>query len=226
MDAACRRGKNGSMRQILNMPSTPGCRNAFTCGFSTRKGRCARGFPNLPHTSVQRFRKCGVKPRSADQHRFCAHATCGFVAENRVALGDFRFFPHFRKTRQRRASRSENRYEFRWKNNLLNAKTAFRRFPRTKPDVPSQGLITVGTLRKNPISVNPLPASRSELRLSSNASVKLHVSRKTSATTSFPNRDVSFDRPNLTPEQKEGRRINPLQVSPEGLHRNCPYSSR
>lgn len=81
------------MRQILNMPSTPGCRNAFTCGFSARKGRCARGFRNLPHTSVQRFRKCGVKPRSADQHRFCAHATCGFVAENRVALGDFRFFP-------------------------------------------------------------------------------------------------------------------------------------
>ncbi|VWL86729.1 Uncharacterised protein [Collinsella aerofaciens] len=136
------------------------------------------------------------------------------------------FSPHFRKTRQRRASRSENRYEFRWKNNLLNAKTAFRRFPRTKPDVPSQGLITVGTLRKNPISVNPLPASRSELRLSSNASVKLHVSRKTPATTSFPNRDVSFDRTNLTSEQKEGRRINPLQVSPEGLHCNCLYSSR
>lgn len=136
------------------------------------------------------------------------------------------FSPHFRRTRQHRASRSENRYEFRWKNDLLNAKTAYRRFPRTKPDVPSQGLITVGTLRKNPISVNPLPASRSELRLSSNASVKLHVSRKTPATTSFPNRDVSFDRPNLTSEQKEGRRINPLQVSPEGLHRNCLYSSR
>ena len=62
--------------------------------------------------------------------------------------------------------------------NLLNAKTAYRRFPRTKPDVPSQGLFTVGTLRKNPISVNPLPASRSELRLSGNASVKLHASKK------------------------------------------------
>lgn len=154
------------------------------------------------------------------RHRFWALATCGFVAKNRVMLGVFRFFPALLETRQHRASRSENRYEFRRKNNLLNAKTAYRRFPRTKLDVPSQGLITVGTLRKNPISVNPLPASRSELRLSSNASAKLHVSRKTPATTSFPNWDVSFDRPNLTSEQKEGRRINPLQVSPEGFHRN------
>lgn len=59
--------KIGSMRQILNMPSTPGCHNAFTCDFSARKGRCARGFRILPHTSVQRFQKCGAKPRSADQ---------------------------------------------------------------------------------------------------------------------------------------------------------------
>lgn len=101
------------------------------------------------------------------------------------AISDFS--PHFRITRQRRASRSENRYEFRWKNNLLNAKTAYRRFPRTKPDVPSQGLITVETIRNNPIPVNPLPASRSELRLSSNASVKLHASKKTPAIWSIPN---------------------------------------
>ena len=55
------------MRQIQNMPSTPVCRNTFTCGFSTRKGRCARGFRNLPHTSDGRFRKCWEKPRSTDQ---------------------------------------------------------------------------------------------------------------------------------------------------------------
>lgn len=69
------------------------------------------------------------------------------------AISDFS--PHFRKTRQRRAFRSANRYEFRRKNNLLNAKTAYRRFPRTKPDVPSQDLFTVGTLRKSPTPVNP-----------------------------------------------------------------------
>ena len=133
-------------------------------------------------------------------------------------LGDFRFSPHFRKTRQRRASRSENRYEFRRQYSLLNAKTAYRRFPRTKPDVPSQGPITVAPSRKNPISVNPLPASRNELRLSSNASVKLHVSRKTPATTSFPNLDVSFDRPNLTSKQKRG----PTHQPSSGVARRPP----
>ena len=34
-------------------------------------------------------------------------------------------------------------------NSHLNAKTAFRRFPRTKPNVSSQGLITLITLREN-----------------------------------------------------------------------------
>ena len=47
------------MRQILNMPSTPECRNASTCGFFARKRRRARGFRDLPHTSGRRFRKCG-----------------------------------------------------------------------------------------------------------------------------------------------------------------------
>ena len=42
-------------------------------------------------------------------------------------------------------------------NSPLNTKTAFRRLPRTKPDVPSQGLITAITLRENPGSVNPVP---------------------------------------------------------------------
>ena len=46
----------------------------------------------------------------------------------------------------------------------LNAKTAFRRFPRTKPDVPSQGLITENTLRKNSETVNPI-AQNSRINL-------------------------------------------------------------
>ena len=110
--------------------------------------------------------------------RFYASATCGFVAENRVVLGDFRFFPALPENAATPSALTRKTRQIPLENNLLNAKTAYRRFPRTKPDVPSQGLITVGTLRKNPISVNPLPASRSELRLSSNASVKLHVSGK------------------------------------------------
>lgn len=115
------------------------------------------------------------------------------------------------------------RYESSWKT-PLNAKTAFRRFPRTKPDVPSQGLITAGTVRKIPVPVNPLPTNRSELRLNNNASVKLHAGRKTPAISPFPNWDISFDRPSLTCKQKRGpthqpssdvaRRLPP-QFSPE-----------
>lgn len=57
----------GSMRQILNMTSTPKCRNASTCVFFLSKERCARGFRNLPHTSVGQFQKCGEKLRTVDQ---------------------------------------------------------------------------------------------------------------------------------------------------------------
>ena len=81
------------MLQILNMQSTPGCRDASTCGFFTRKGRRAHGFRNLPHTSDERFRKCGEKPRSTDQTPVYPSTTCGFVTENLVVLGGFRFFP-------------------------------------------------------------------------------------------------------------------------------------
>lgn len=86
------------------------------------------------------------------------------------AISDFS--PHFQKTRRRRASRSENRNEFRWKNNLLNAKTAFRRFPRTKPDVPSQGLITVEKLRNNPIPVNHYPDGMTTVELNGKANLR------------------------------------------------------
>lgn len=174
----------------------------------------------MPHTLGKRFRKCGENQDRPIRTRFYASATCGFVTENLVVLGGFRFFPALpenaatpsalkRKTRQ-----------------IPLGKQPIKRKNRLSAVSTDQAGRTVArshhswTLRKNPISVNSLPANRSELRLGSNASVKLHVSRKTPVTTSFPNRDVSFDRPNLTSEQKEGRRINPLQVSPEGFHRN------
>lgn len=96
------------------------------------------------------------------------------------------FSPHYRKTTVT-ASVGHGNATNTPRKQPLNAKTAFRRFPRTKPDVPSQGLITGGTVRKSPVLVNPLPTNRSELRLSNNASVKLHVSRKSHASSSFLN---------------------------------------
>ena len=145
------------MRQILNLPSTPECRNASTCSFSVRKGRCARGFRNLPHTSDGRFRKCGEKQKSAYQtpvllfreQRFCWQ-------KSRCA----RRFPIFPRTSGERSNtehpEAENVTNILWKT-APERKKAFQRFPRTKPDAPSQGLITVLALRKFTIPVNPLP---------------------------------------------------------------------
>ena len=81
------------MRQILNMPSTPGCRNASTCGFSARKGRCARGFRNLPHTSVRRFQKCGEKSRSADQNSVLPFRDLRFCCKKSSCARQVSIFP-------------------------------------------------------------------------------------------------------------------------------------
>lgn len=73
-----------SMRQIINLPTTHGYVNVSTCVFFACKGRCGLWFLNLPHTFVLRIRKCGEKPRSADQTpvlrfhdlRFCHQKSC------------------------------------------------------------------------------------------------------------------------------------------------------
>ena len=106
------------MRQISDLSTTPESDNASTCGFFERKGRCGRGFRNLPHTSALGFRKCGESRDLPTRPRFYASATCGFVAENRGVLGGFRFSPHFRKLGilsairsafERQAKRAESR---------------------------------------------------------------------------------------------------------------------
>ena len=95
------------MRQIQNMPSTPGRCNASTCGFSTRKGQCARGLRNLPHTSDWRFRKCGVKPRSADQTPVLRFRDLRFCCQKSSYARRFPIFsPHFRNTRPCKACSS------------------------------------------------------------------------------------------------------------------------
>ncbi len=78
------------------------------------------------------------------------------LAKKRSALGKFRFFPALPKFAAKTHCPEANTDKFPSETALLNAKTAFRRFPRTKPDVPSQGLIILVTLRKNSGSVNPI----------------------------------------------------------------------
>lgn len=85
--------QNGSMRQNSDMPTIQKAINATTCGFLTRKRRCARRFQNLQHTSAKRFRKCGDNQDWPSSPLFYVSTTCGFVGKNRVALGGFRFFP-------------------------------------------------------------------------------------------------------------------------------------
>ena len=188
MGAACRRGVNRKYAANSKLAEHTGILQRLYLRFLYAKRAVCLGIPDF----AAYFRRAvpevlGKTEIDRPDPGFALPRPAVLLPEIRLCSAISDFSPHFRKTRQRRASRSENRYEFRRKNNLINAQTACRRFPRTKPDVPSQGLFTVGTLRKNPISVNPLPASRSELRLSGNASVKLHASKKTPAIWSIPN---------------------------------------
>lgn len=78
------------------------------------------------------------------------------LSKIRLCLEVFDFSRHFRKSVKTERPEAVDRQTPLGKQPPLNAKTAFRRFPRTKPDVPSQGLITSVTLRKNSGSVNPI----------------------------------------------------------------------
>lgn len=50
-------------------------------------------FRNLPHTSVQRFRKCEVKPRSADQTPVLRFRDLRFCCQKSVFAWRFPIFP-------------------------------------------------------------------------------------------------------------------------------------
>ena len=111
--------------------------------FLYAKNRCAQGFQSLPHAGNKRFRKCGEKPRSVDQAAVLH--LCPAVLLVKIGLrSEVSGFPVLPKTAIKNPlSQSENA-QIPFGNSPLNAKTAFRRFLRTKPDVPSQGLIKDG----------------------------------------------------------------------------------
>lgn len=62
-------------------------------GFFARKGRYARGFRNLPHTSGRRFRKCGEKPRSTDQTPTLSSGDLQFYYRKSGCARRFQIFP-------------------------------------------------------------------------------------------------------------------------------------
>lgn len=126
----------------------------------------------MPHTSVRRFRKCGEKSRSADQTPVLHFRDLRFCCRKSGCAQRSSIFP---RTSAKHGSTERPEAKTATKsagNSPLNAKTAFRRFPRTKPDVPSQGLITVETLRNNPIPVNQYPDGMTTVELNRKADLR------------------------------------------------------
>lgn len=97
-------------------------------------------------------------------------------------------------------------------NSPLNAKTAFRRFPRTKPNVSSQGLITPITLRENLQGRQSNTAKLSSHFLSpimDQPFIKAIVSERWSPASSIPTRS------------SVNRQSVPIVNRHERLHRHC-----
>lgn len=117
--------------------------------FFYAKNCCAQRFQSLSHALDKRFRKCGEKTRSVDQAAILY--LCPTVLLVKIGLrSEVSGFSVLPKTAIKTHCPKAKRRQIPFENSRLNAKTAFRRFPRTKPDVPSQGLITAITLRENP----------------------------------------------------------------------------
>ena len=89
------------MRLNRNLATVRESGNASTCGFFPRKGRCARGLRNLPHTSANRFRKCGEIPRSADQAPVSRFRDLRFCCQKSSCA---RRFLYFTRTSENRTS--------------------------------------------------------------------------------------------------------------------------
>ena len=94
------------MRQNQIMSSTLKCRNVSTCGFSVRKGRCARGFRNLPHTSGGRFRKCGETTIGQPDPGFALPRPTVLLPKIELCSEVSDFSPHFRNMRPCKACSS------------------------------------------------------------------------------------------------------------------------
>lgn len=138
-----------SMRQNRNRPTMPSSANASTCGFFTQKGRCARGFQNLPHTSGGRFRKCGENPRSADQTQVMDFRDLRFCCQK---SGCARRFPIFSRTSEKRGPASC----------FLETK---KRLPRQHPVVAKPQRAVAGKPNNDPSSSTPHVESTTTISL-------------------------------------------------------------
>ena len=72
---------------------------------------------------------------------FAATRPAVLLAKSGLCSAFSDFSPHFRKNAVKASVQKRRHDNYPSENSPLNVKTAFRRLPRTKPDVPSQGLI-------------------------------------------------------------------------------------
>ena len=99
------------------------------------------------------------KPRSADHTPVSDFRDLRFCCCKSGCARRFPIFPRTSENSDKKPLPKAKTRQIPLGKQPLKRKTAFRRFPRTKPDAPSQGLITIGSVRKSPIPVNPLPAT-------------------------------------------------------------------
>lgn len=146
------------------MPSARQGAALLPAGSLTEKGGVLGGSRICRILPRDIIRKCGENPRFADQTPVLTFSDLRFCWQKSGCAQRFSIFPRTSEKRdEAKRPKAESTIRDLFKEQPLNAKTAFRRLPRTKPDVPSQGLFTVATLRKSPILVNPLPRKAQRL---------------------------------------------------------------
>lgn len=94
-------------------------------------------------------RKCSEKMRPADQTPVLNSCDLRFCWQKSEYARQVSIFPRTSEIRDKNPLPRSEYGQVPSVNSPLNAKTAFRRLPRTKSNVSSQGLITPGALREN-----------------------------------------------------------------------------
>lgn len=155
MDTACHRGKKRKYAANFKHAKHTGIPQRLYLRLLCAKRAVCSGVPEFAayfRAAIPEVR--GKTEIGRPDPGFALPRTAVLLPKNGLCSAISDFSPHFRKNAVNRAPESEKRAKRPRVSSPLNAKTAFRRFPRTKPDVPSRGLITVKTLRNNPIPVN------------------------------------------------------------------------
>lgn len=158
------------------------------------------------------IRKCGENPRPAGQIPDLRPCDLRFNWQKSGCVQQVSIFPALPKYAVKNPLPRSKFGQVSFGNSPLNAKTAFRRFPRTKPNVSSQGLITPITLRENLQGRQSNTAKLSSHILSpimDQPFIKAIVSERWSPASSIPTRS------------SVNRQSVPIVNRHERLHRHC-----